>query len=100
MATQEEVDDLKLILGAECVLDNTTLSEIIDSTSTMAKAVELSWQRLAADRVTMVNVSEAGSSRSLGAVFDNTLKMAQFMRDVHAPVVTRRPTVVRKIVRE
>jgi len=99
MATQDEVEELKLILG-DCVLADQTLSEIIDAAPTMAKATELAWQRLAADRVTMVNVSEAGSSRSLGDVFKNTLSMAQFAREVNVVAPVRRATVVRKIVRE
>jgi hypothetical protein len=99
MAAQADIDKLKLVLG-DSGLTDITLGALIDQVAgNLTKAASLAWQRIAADRVTMVNVSEAGSSRSLGDVFNNSLKLAEFNQKASVPAL-RRNTVVRRIERE
>lgn len=87
----------------DCALTGDQLNEFIDfNDGDIQKATTAAWSYLAAERVSMVNVSEAGSSRSLGDVFTNTLKMAQFhaaqvAAENQVPVVRR--TTIRHIER-
>lgn len=75
MATTTEIEQLKRITnGAEGYSDQ-ALSDMLD-TVTQREAAHQIWQELAASYSTLVNVSESGSSRSLGDLQKNALAMA------------------------
>lgn len=48
---------------------------LLDSGLTQTKATLASWRSVAARSSTMANVSESGSSRDLGRIFDNARQM-------------------------
>jgi hypothetical protein len=101
VASQEEIDELRGIIG-DVGLTDEQLGEIIDRADSMNEAVQFTWESVAARSHTLVNVSEAGSSRSLGTIFDNSLKLAEYYRNQAASeeaALTARRTTIRRITR-
>lgn len=79
MATEEEIARLRRLVGATTLTD-AELAAIIDGNTTFEGAIAEVWGNLAASYSTMTNVSEAGSSRSLGDLFKNAQAMATYWR--------------------
>jgi hypothetical protein len=71
------------------------LSDLIDYWPTLNGAAASGWTAKAARYSELVNVSESGSSRSLGDLFERALKMAKYYRDLD---VTEDPPVDAGIV--
>ncbi len=73
------------------------LTDIIDSTSTLYRAILKVWIEKAAGYSSMASMSEAGSSRSLGELHDNALEMIKLYtglvaaEDATAATATGRP---------
>jgi hypothetical protein len=83
MATADQIAALRLLIAEP---DNTTytdadLSALLDSASGLNSAAATIWTQKAAAAATFVNVSESGSSRSLGDLQRNALNMAQRFAD-------------------
>lgn len=79
MATEDDIARLRRLVGATTLTDD-QLGAIIDGNSTFEGAVAEVWGNLAASYSTMTNISEAGSSRSLGDLFKNAQAMASYYR--------------------
>ena len=79
MATPTQVAELRGYinepLNAEPYTDD-VLSSIIDSAGTVRKAAKSVWESKAGSVAHLVNISEAGSSRSMGDIHKNFLIMA------------------------
>lgn len=106
MADASDVARVRLALGPG-VLDDDMLGEIIDaSTSTDPRVwIAESWDAVAARYHALVNISESGSSRSMGDMHKNALSMAAAYRkqvadDVTVVVATGGRSGTRRIVRE
>lgn len=79
MASDEQIAQLKLLIG-DTQLTDEQLGTIIDSENTIQGAAAQAWQVTAATYADLVNISEAGSSRSLGQLHQNALDMAKYYR--------------------
>lgn len=81
MATAEEVAALRLLI-AEPDSDKYTdqqLSDILDAALTdMNKAAYEIWIQKAASAAELVDISEGGSSRKMGDIYEQALAMAKF----------------------
>jgi len=102
MATTDQISQLKLLIG-DTELTDDQLATIIDSEADIQGAAAQAWQVTAAQYADLVNISEAGSSRSLGQLHQNALDMAKYYRGLSSPTGTEpgapRRTVVRSIER-
>lgn len=93
MATPDQIGRVQLSLGPT-VLDDTTVGKIIDASESDDPLVwiAMSWDRVAAQYHGLVNISESGSSRSMGDMHKNALAMALAVRkqiaEAAAAVVT------------
>lgn len=105
MATPQQIQQLRRLADYHETdpYDDTQLSTIVDETS-LYRAAERLWNERAASLVGLVNVSESGSSRSLGDMHKNALAMAAHFRKLaetdEAPVDTTRFATTRPAVRE
>lgn len=81
MATVDEIARMRRLVG-ETQLTDAQLGAIIDSAANFDMAVAEVWESLAAEYSTITNLSEAGSSRSLGDLFKNAQAMAQYYRGI------------------
>jgi hypothetical protein len=83
MATAEQIAEVRDYV-AEPGIDNgwtdAKVGEYIDREADLYLAAAAIWSAKAASYATMVNVSESGSSRSMGSLIDNALKMAKEYR--------------------
>lgn len=78
MATQEEVDYFKLVVGSELFTD-TQLSEILDAFPDKPNAAAAQvWEIRAGRYHTMVDIAESGSSRKMSDLHKNALAMAAY----------------------
>jgi hypothetical protein len=79
MATAEEIASFRLLIAEpdENTYTDAALSDILDAASGPNAAAGAIWTQKAAAAATLVNVSESGSSRSLGDLQKNALNMAQ-----------------------
>lgn len=79
MATVDEIAALRLLIAEpdESTYTDAVLSALLDSSASTNAAAGTIWTQKAAAAATFVNVSESGSSRSLGDLQGNALKMAQ-----------------------
>lgn len=84
MATTAQLATLKLMIG-DITLTDEQLNSIIDSESTIQGAAAQVWQIAAGQYADLVNISEAGSSRSLGQLHQNALDMAKYYRGLDSP---------------
>lgn len=102
MATPEEISALKRRIG-ETTLSDEELGLIFDREGNLDGATGAVWEMKAAEYSELVNVSEAGSSRSLGDLYKNAVAMAKYWRDSQhsiTPIVpVARRTTTRAIVR-
>lgn len=84
MASQAQVTQLRLLIGDSDLTDE-QLGVIIDSEQTIQGAAAQVWQSVAGEYADLVNISEAGSSRSLGSLHQNALNMAKYYRGLDSP---------------
>lgn len=107
MATQEEIDRLVLLVGNE-MLTNEQFGQILDSAEgDLDLAAASVWEVRAGRYHGLVDISESGSSRSMGDMYKNAIEMAKYFRGKRAddivdpgePVPSLRSTT-RRIVRE
>lgn len=87
MASPQQIARMRQLVG-ETTLSDEQLGAIIDGSINFELAVAEVWQTLAAQYSTVTNLSEAGSSRSLGDLFKNAQAMATYYRGLGTPVVT------------
>jgi hypothetical protein len=81
MATQDQIEALKLLLGGGGDINDEQLAYIIDyNLEDMDASAAYAWEIRAAKYHGLVNVSESGSSRSLGDMYKNAIAMAMFYR--------------------
>jgi hypothetical protein len=102
MATADEVAAFRLLIAEpdETTYSDAALSGILDSASSVNAAAATIWTQKAAAAATLVNVSESGSSRSLGDIQRNALAMAKVFTDaIEEDPVTATGVRVRRIVR-
>lgn len=105
MATREQVAQLRLLTDYTAVdpYDDAQLAAMIDASSVDSVAARL-WEEKASKAATMVNISESGSSRSMGDIHKNALNMAAYFKkkvqDAETPVDEGRFARTRAIVRE
>lgn len=86
MATADQLQQLKNMIGADAASQYTDdqLNAIIDANDTIEAAAAQVWESVAASYSNLVNISEAGSSRSLGSLYANALQMAKYYRGLDA----------------
>ena len=92
MADQALIDTLKLMAPAGAHTD-ADLGTMIDDVGLESSAARL-WEESATQTASLVNVSESGSSRSLGDIHKNALAMAKHYSDKAAQLLlsqNRRP---------
>lgn len=81
MATSEQIEALRLLLGGANDLSDTEMGQIIDyNLEDMDASAAYVWEIRAAKYHGLVNVSESGSSRSLGDMYKNAINMALYYR--------------------
>jgi hypothetical protein len=108
MATQEEVDRLRRLANYDesDPYDDEDLALMLDGLGNINFAAARLWNEKAASLTTLVNVSESGSSRSMGDAYKNALAMAKYFKGlgdeevVETPVDTSQYARTRAIVRE
>jgi hypothetical protein len=81
MATQEEIDQARTLVP-DTTLTDEQINAIIDGSDCMNQAVGKIWGELAGRLSNLVNISEAGSSRSMGDLQKNALAMAKYYADM------------------
>jgi hypothetical protein len=83
MATADEIATFRLLIAEpdEETYTDAQLSEILDASASGNAAAAQIWTQKAASAATLVNVSESGSSRSLGDLQKNALAMAKVFGD-------------------
>lgn len=110
MAEPAQIEMVKDLLPADAAEDGWNeekISVYLDGGSSVYQAVALFWEGKAARLYQMIDVSEAGSSRSLGQVYDNARSMAEYWRDQEEQAKSRaddddtyrRPAVMGRIKR-
>lgn len=103
MATAEEIEGLRLLVAEpdETTYTDAALGGILDAASSPNEAAATIWTQKAAAAATLVNVSESGSSRSLGDIQKNALAMAKVFADaIQADPVTSVGVRVSRITRK
>lgn len=84
MATADEIAAFRLLI-AESVnrepYTDTALSERLDAASDVNTLAYEIWTEKAAARADLADISEGGSSRKQGDLYEQNLKMAQFFRN-------------------
>lgn len=100
MATDEQLEDLKRLIGDTEWTDE-DLDQLIDEKAGNIQAAAASvWESQAASYSQIVDITESGSSRKMGDLFDNAMKMAAYFNGQANPVDTSGSTRIGKIVRE
>lgn len=105
MATQEEIDQLVLLVGNE-MLTEQQFGDVLDvNEGDMDLAAAQVWEIRAGRYHGLVDISESGSSRSMGSMYKNALEMAKFYRgkradDIPDPGEPILRSTTRRIVRE
>jgi hypothetical protein len=87
MATQQEIDQLRSLVGDTDLTDD-QLGDIFDASQCMNQAVANVWGQKAAMYAPLVDISEAGSSRSMGQLYKNALEMSKYYYSLGCPGVT------------
>lgn len=83
MATEAEIARLRLMIAepdAEKYTDE-ALATVIDESGSLPKAAYEVWTQKAAASAELVDISEGGSSRKMGDVYEQALTMAKFYSD-------------------
>jgi hypothetical protein len=80
MAEQTDIDFLMMLVGTELIEEGQfgTILDAQDGNVTLAAAQV--WEIRAGKYSTLVDISESGSSRSMGKMYENALKMAEYYR--------------------
>jgi hypothetical protein len=106
MATADQilqVRDYIAELGIENGWTDDKLGEYIDRETDLYLASAAIWSAKAAKYASLVNVAESGSSRSMGSLIDNAIKMAKLYRDKSAdsagPQADDGAIIITKLVR-
>jgi hypothetical protein len=94
MATQEEIDQAKALVP-ETTLTDEQIGAIIDASECLNEAIAKLWGQLAGNYSSLVNISEAGSSRSMGDLHKNALAMAKYYAELGCPGSTPATGVTR-----
>lgn len=81
MATQEEIDQARALVPDTSLTDE-QINTIIDDSDCLNQAIGKIWGELAGHLASLVNISEAGSSRSMGDLQKNALSMAKYYADL------------------
>lgn len=109
--TSEEklaVDDVTRMIGADAAENGFSRNIILEKLRAGVPKEKIAvdyWENVASRAATLVDVSEAGSSRSLSQIRKNALDMAQYWRklagleDTNANEPKKRRTVIRSIER-
>lgn len=86
MATADEIAAFRLLIAEadEETYTDAQLSALLDASTSPNAAAGQIWTQKAASFSTLVNVSESGSSRSLGDLQKNALAMAKVFGDTAA----------------
>lgn len=77
MATPDEIAQARALVPDTTLTDD-QIGAIIDGSECLNEAVGKMWGQLAGGFHTMVDISEAGSSRSMGRLQQNALDMAKY----------------------
>lgn len=107
MATAEQIAEVRDYV-AEPGIDNGwtdgKVGQYIDRETDLYLAASAIWSAKAAKFAALVNVAESGSSRNMGSLIDNALKMAKAYKDksdasggVEDP--TAQPIIITRLVR-
>ena len=102
MATADDIAAFRLLIAEpdETTYTDADLSGILDSAPSANNAAATIWTQKAAAAAALVNVSESGSSRSLGDLQRNALNMAErFSKAALEDQATSPGVRVRRIVR-
>ena len=81
MATQDEIDQARSLVP-DTKLTDAQIGVIIDDSDCLNQAIGKIWGELAGTLSALVNISEAGSSRSMGDLQKNALNMAKYYADL------------------
>lgn len=102
MATQDEIDLLKLLVGSEMLTD-AEFGKMIDlEPGNMNLAAARVWEIRAGKYSGLVTISESGSSRQMSDLYKNALELARWYRQKAAEEEqeeTNGSTRTRRIVR-
>jgi hypothetical protein len=100
MATTEEIQEVRdLTDGADGFTDD-QIGALVDSGLSINAVAYRVWQSTAASYSKLVNVSESGSSRSMGDLYKNALAMAKSFKDADLPSAGAKVKRTRKAVRQ
>jgi adenine-specific DNA methylase len=80
MATVDQIAEVREYVAEPGITNGWTderIGEYIDREADLFLAASAIWSSKAASYASLVNVSESGSSRSMGSLIDNALKMAK-----------------------
>lgn len=82
MATNAEIAELRLLVAepTSATYSDATLAGIIDTTSSMDEAARDVWVQKAASYTALANISEGGSSRSMGDLHAKALQMVELFQ--------------------
>lgn len=82
MATAEEIAALRLLIAepTEATYDDAALGVFLDTADNEYAAAYEIWTRKAAASAALVDISEGGSSRKMGDLYEQFLSMAEQMR--------------------
>lgn len=88
MATSDEVKALRALLGpAVGEYTDPQLSDMLDAAGGDVNVVAANlWSGYASSSATLVNISESGSSRSMGDIYKNAMAMAKYFRGLSEDV--------------
>lgn len=86
MADANDIEFLAMSVGGSPDFTTDQLGEIIDGVTTLDEAAAVVWEIRAAKYHGLVNISESGSSRSLGDMHKNALAMAAYYRGKGAAI--------------
>jgi hypothetical protein len=102
MATADQIADFRLLIAEsdEETYTDEQLSALLDASTSANAAASQIWIEKAASAASLVNVSESGSSRSLGDIQRNALAMAKVFGDNAAGDQSTSPGIrIRRITR-
>lgn len=100
MANETQLADLKRLIGDTEWTDDELSTLIDENNGNLSAAASVVWESQAASYSQIVDITESGSSRKMGDLFDNAMKMAQYYKGQANPIETQGVTRIAKIVRE
>ena len=90
MATAEEIAALRLLIaepGPAVPYDDVTLGDLLDAADSQYELASRIWTYKAAGAASFVDMSEGGSSRKMGDVYEQYLSMSDRMKALAGEVV-------------